>query len=77
MNSKIYVGNLSYDIENSDLENLFGSILPTSTVLIENPVEKRKIRFSGVDRVINNHQKVLLGSNLGTRAQSQLTRGNA
>lgn len=32
MNSKIYVGNLSYDIENSDLENLFSSIGSVVTV---------------------------------------------
>jgi len=32
MNSKIYVGNLSYSIENSDLETLFNSVGPVTTV---------------------------------------------
>jgi RNA recognition motif-containing protein len=32
MNSKIYVGNLSYDIENSDLENLFANVGDVKTV---------------------------------------------
>ncbi len=39
MNSKLYVGNLSYEIENADLENLFSA---SGTVLTVNIVKDRE-----------------------------------
>ena len=47
MNSKIYVGNLSYDIENSDLENLFGSIGKVLTVNVIKDRETGRARGFG------------------------------
>ncbi len=47
MNSKLYVGNLSYDIENSDLENLFRSIGQVTSVNVVKDRETGRARGFG------------------------------
>ncbi|EQC51830.1 hypothetical protein [Bacteriovorax sp. DB6_IX] len=71
MNAKIYVGNLSYNIENSDLENLFsevGSVVNVNVVRDRDTGRARGFGFvemqskDDADKAINDlHQRDFMG----------------
>ncbi|MBC99320.1 MAG: RNA-binding protein [Halobacteriovoraceae bacterium] len=74
MNSKIYVGNLSYDTENSELETLFSTIGAVSSVNVIKDRDTGRARGFGfiemesptdTEKAITNlHDKDFKGRNL-------------
>ncbi|MDD0851628.1 hypothetical protein HBN50_00920 [Halobacteriovorax sp. GB3] len=87
MNTKIYVGNLSYEVENSDLETLFakvGEVIAVNVVKDRDSGRARGFGFVEMQKsneakeaISNFHEKDFMGRSLIVNlAKNDKTRSN-
>lgn len=64
MSTKLYVGNLSYEIENADLENLFAGSGKVATVNIVKDRDTGRVKGFGFVEMTNSAEAELAIENL-------------